>query len=218
MRIIIPGVPIAKMRPRATKRGRHICIYDPQEKQKKACQDLVAASLWQSQSDSNFQQIDFNGDSRSVLMVSLWFHMPIPASSSEREKNAKLWGFHSCKPDLDNLTKWILDILNGIAYHDDAQISHLHAYKIYSENPCTVIEICAIQKDMTKELEAVMKIFKPDDIDAMCSLMKRTSFFWDEISSLSPEVRLMAREEFAQMLVNFSNEFCPRLKKIMCKE
>jgi hypothetical protein len=44
------------------------------------------------------------------------------------------------------------------------------------------------------------------------------SFLWDEINTLPHEVRLMAREEFAQLLIKFSNEFAPRLKKIMCKE
>jgi hypothetical protein len=144
--------------------------------------------------------------------------MPIPDSSSKAQKNVKLWGFHSYKPDLDNLTKWSLDILNGLAYHDDAQIAHLKVYKIFSENPCTVIEICAIHKDMSKEFDTVMKVFNPDDIDNMCAYMRKISFFWDEISTLSPEIRLMARDEFAQMLVKFSNDFCPKLKKIMAKE
>ena len=44
--------------------------------------------------------------------------------------------------DLDNLSKLVLDALNGIAYRDDAQIEHLDARKDYDpENPRTEITI-----------------------------------------------------------------------------
>lgn len=39
------------------------------------------------------------------------------------------------KPDLDNLTKTIMDALNGLAYNDDNQICKIKASKYYSERP-----------------------------------------------------------------------------------
>lgn len=39
------------------------------------------------------------------------------------------------KPDLDNIAKIVCDALNGIAYHDDAQIYDLHIRKFYSHQP-----------------------------------------------------------------------------------
>lgn len=39
------------------------------------------------------------------------------------------------KPDLDNVAKVILDALNGIAYHDDSQVSRLLIEKRYAEEP-----------------------------------------------------------------------------------
>ncbi|MBQ2175307.1 MAG: RusA family crossover junction endodeoxyribonuclease, partial [Alphaproteobacteria bacterium] len=39
---------------------------------------------------------------------------------------------HTVKPDLDNLTKALLDALNDIAWHDDAQIVDLQIRKEYT--------------------------------------------------------------------------------------
>jgi Holliday junction resolvase RusA-like endonuclease len=36
------------------------------------------------------------------------------------------------KPDIDNLTKAILDALNGIAWNDDAQVAQITAKKVWS--------------------------------------------------------------------------------------
>jgi Holliday junction resolvase RusA-like endonuclease len=49
--------------------------------------------------------------------------------------------WHSKKPDLDNLVKFVKDCLNGIAWKDDAQVVTLAATKKYDENPRTMIEI-----------------------------------------------------------------------------
>jgi Holliday junction resolvase RusA-like endonuclease len=57
------------------------------------------------------------------LSVELRFVMPKPAKPK----------FHvpASKPDLDNLSKLILDALNGIAWIDDARIVQLSSQKIY---------------------------------------------------------------------------------------
>ena len=39
------------------------------------------------------------------------------------------------KPDVDNITKSILDSLNGIAYKDDSQVTGLEVMKEYGEIP-----------------------------------------------------------------------------------
>ena len=46
------------------------------------------------------------------------------------------------KPDIDNLTKLVLDACNGVAYTDDAQIVALHAYKWEDDKPpMTIVDI-----------------------------------------------------------------------------
>lgn len=69
--------------------------------------------------------------------------MEIPTSKTKKVKNQMADGNikHTVKPDLDNLVKSILDGLNGIAWHDDAQIVQLNVSKSYSESPHIFITI-----------------------------------------------------------------------------
>ena len=47
--------------------------------------------------------------------------------------------------DLDNMVKFVLDALNGVAYLDDAQISVLSASKRYSEeNSYINVQLCKL--------------------------------------------------------------------------
>jgi Holliday junction resolvase RusA-like endonuclease len=36
------------------------------------------------------------------------------------------------KPDLDNVAKLCLDALNGVAFKDDVQVTHMHTYRFWS--------------------------------------------------------------------------------------
>lgn len=49
------------------------------------------------------------------------------------------------KPDSDNIIKIILDALNGVCYHDDAQIYSINFEKKYAEIPETKIIIKEIE-------------------------------------------------------------------------
>ena len=40
--------------------------------------------------------------------------------------------FPTVKPDTDNISKIILDALNGLAYYDDNQVTDLTIYKQYA--------------------------------------------------------------------------------------
>lgn len=57
--------------------------------------------------------------------VAVWleFHMPRP-KSVKREH-------HTVKPDLDKLTRTVLDALTGVAYVDDSQVTRVHVTKAY---------------------------------------------------------------------------------------
>lgn len=48
------------------------------------------------------------------------------------------------KVDVDNLTKVVLDGLNGVAYHDDSQVVEALARKQPSTSPHTIVEITTI--------------------------------------------------------------------------
>lgn len=71
------------------------------------------------------------------------YHMPIPKGTSKAKYLQMLNGImHPIKrPDLDNLNKFLSDCFIGIVIEDDSQIVDLHAKKIYSEIPKTIIKL-----------------------------------------------------------------------------
>lgn len=126
----IEGTPIPWMRPGVMRTKKCNIIYDKQKKDKELIQ-------W---------QLRFRYKEKPLtipISVELIFGMPIPASTSGALRRQMLHGVvHHCKkPDLDNLTKFIFDAMNGLIYVDDAQISVLSTSKIYSSVPSTLIRI-----------------------------------------------------------------------------
>jgi len=70
----------------------------------------------------------------------LIFQFQTPKSWSKKKTEAALErGYHTQKPDADNLEKGIKDALNGIAYIDDAQVAEVSKIKIWG--PCDRITI-----------------------------------------------------------------------------
>ncbi len=67
----------------------------------------------------------------------IFFYMPIPKSFSKK-KQANLKGKYCItRPDIDNLIKYLLDVLTGIAFHGDQQVVTIMAEKQYSDEPHT---------------------------------------------------------------------------------
>jgi Holliday junction resolvase RusA-like endonuclease len=68
------------------------------------------------------------------IQLSLEFHMPRPKSMTK--KLSAIVGLpHVKKPDLDNLSKLVIDSLNGVFWKDDSQIYSQSAIKFYSTTP-----------------------------------------------------------------------------------
>lgn len=132
------GIPVSQARPRSSNRGGFFRTYDPKAKEKDQAK-------WQIKSQYREQLLT------QPLAVYLNFYMPIPKSASKPLTRQMLNGkiFHIKRPDIDNLTKFALDCLNGIVFQDDSQISRLYAKKLYGSEPCTQIniEVLTEQKD-----------------------------------------------------------------------
>lgn len=62
--------------------------------------------------------------------LSLKFHFVRPKSVSKKKRP-----YHTVKPDIDKLTRAVLDALTGIFYADDAQVDELVVEKGYSDSP-----------------------------------------------------------------------------------
>jgi len=141
MLIEIPGEPQSDARPRAARIGGFIKFYDCKAKEKQIVKKFLMCEIATQLKDFPIEvhSITF-GTSFSIKFE---FYMPIPQSWSEKKRqNAHLQKIpHTVKPDIDNLSKFYLDCMNKIIYHDDSQITNLLAQKSYSLVPKTVILI-----------------------------------------------------------------------------
>lgn len=130
----VPGSPQGKMRPRVVKRGNFVQTYTPDKTVN--YENLVKLMYGQEAKGRVFDR----DKSLRVLIVALY---DIPQSTSK--KRAELMRIGEIrptkKPDLDNIAKIICDALNGVAYHDDAQVVDLKVVKYYSDTPCVTVTI-----------------------------------------------------------------------------
>lgn len=67
-----------------------------------------------------------------------------PESWSKKKRAEHMGGYHTQKPDSDNLGKSICDGLNRIAFADDSQIAEIHCRKMWGENEGTLVMIEAL--------------------------------------------------------------------------
>lgn len=66
------------------------------------------------------------------VAIDIEFFFEIPKSWGKKKKEAAGW--HTSKPDIDNLIKGVLDGLNGVAYADDMQVVNISARKQYTRS------------------------------------------------------------------------------------
>lgn len=135
MKIVILGIPQSQLRPRATRMGKGIRLYDPKKTAEYKQYVRETASLqW------NHRPLE------GALNVKINVYRPIQKSESKKRKKLKEQGFirPSIIPDATNYAKIVEDGLNGVVWEDDKQIVDLHISKFYSDNPRVEIEVRCI--------------------------------------------------------------------------
>lgn len=135
--LTIYGDPIPWKRPGLNKRTG--AVYDQQAKEKEQCRWQISA-----QKPQKILTVP--------VEVNVVFYMKIPESTSKAKRAQMLQGkiHHMVKPDADNLSKHILDCMTGLIYNDDAQIVDLHAHKLYTDAPRTVVHIRPLITDIDR--------------------------------------------------------------------
>jgi Holliday junction resolvase RusA-like endonuclease len=130
------GDPVAQKRPRVVRRGNFVNTYDPDSK-------LKEGYKWQVK--SQFREEPLTGP----VVMDIIFYMPIPKSESGIKKRQMANGIiqHMKKPDVDNLCKLYIDVINNLVLKDDSQIVELRAKKIYSNSPGTNIRIVPLSSE-----------------------------------------------------------------------
>jgi len=129
-KLVIPGKPLGKQRPRVLKTG---VTYTPKET---VNYEAVVKALY---IEKYAMEKPFEGPV-SVEIVALY---QIPKSASKKRKEAMKRGAikPTVRPDVDNISKIITDALNGVAYLDDKQIIECSVNKCYAEAPAVLVTI-----------------------------------------------------------------------------
>ena len=138
MKLVFEIEPVEQARPRATRMGRGIRLYDPK---KVSVYKKQLAMMCKFQ----YKQAPLTGP----LMVELNFFRHIQSSISKKERELRMSGSHRpvVKPDTDNYIKSTLDGLNGLLWEDDNQIVDLVAHKYYSDKQRVEIEVTKLDEN-----------------------------------------------------------------------
>jgi len=140
---VVEGNPFGKERPRATRGG---VIYTP-SKTKNYEQCVMDAYFVKYHNQIIFEE-------KQPLEVQIIAYYPIPKSCTkkdryEMENNLVV---PMKKPDLDNVEKIIMDALNTVAYHDDAQVAKITSEKYYSNEPRVEVTVRRLQRECMKDI------------------------------------------------------------------
>lgn len=124
--------PVAQARPRATRFGRGIRLYD-----------LEQVHVYKAQLAESAQFMYHGEPLTGPLVVTIKFYRAIQQSETKKRHRLKAQGTirPTKKPDLDNYIKSTLDGLNGFLWVDDNEIVELHTGKYYSDHPRIEIEV-----------------------------------------------------------------------------
>jgi Holliday junction resolvase RusA-like endonuclease len=126
VRLVIPGAPVGKARPRVTSHG----TFTP-PKTKRAEADVRA--VWREHGGLRLP------DGPIVAHMHSYVERPAGHFTTKGKLSAagRRAPFPVRKPDLDNAIKLILDSLNGLAYRDDAQVVEIHARRLWKDVAAT---------------------------------------------------------------------------------
>lgn len=137
IKFVVQGDPVAKGRPRFSRRGRFVQTYTP-EKTKEY--EILVQQNYTRQCNG-----EYAGDSPLIIEIDAYFPIPKSASKIKRQRMLSNEIKKTSRPDVDNVGKTICDALNGLAWKDDSQIVEATIRKFYSDTPHVVVEITVLE-------------------------------------------------------------------------
>ncbi len=137
IRFVVPGEPVGKGRPRATRVGKGVRLYTPP---KTVAYEKRVAICGRA---AMYGRPPLPG----ALAVGLEIYLPIPASWPRKRQEMALRAeiLPTGKPDVDNVEKAIFDALNGICWRDDTQVVDVIKTKRYGGIPRVHVEIRPVE-------------------------------------------------------------------------
>lgn len=121
----VKGEPQGKGRPRFTRIGKP---YTPENTA--SYEEKVRLAYW--------EQCGMEMAAAGIpltLEITAVFGVPERFSKAVRQKMLAWEILPTKRPDADNIAKIIADALNGVAWHDDAQVVSMAVSKVYGETP-----------------------------------------------------------------------------------
>ena len=125
--VTIPGVPIAKERPRLTMRGGKQRVYTPPRTRRWEAKIRAVTrsdALWGADPDG---LLPFEG----AVHVEVLFRLPMPKAWGAKKRAAMDGKLHIRRPDVDNLIKSVLDGMGSAYYSDDCVVARVGGTKVW---------------------------------------------------------------------------------------
>jgi Holliday junction resolvase RusA-like endonuclease len=127
----VEGRPQGKGRPRFSTKGGFVRTYTPENTRN--YEKLVQTRFVEKY--GNIEPID----KKIALKIEAYF--AVPKGTSKKKTFELLSTYYPKKPDIDNVTKIILDALNGLAFKDDNLVVFLEVAKYYAEEEKVKVSI-----------------------------------------------------------------------------
>lgn len=132
VRFTVPGQPVGKGRPRFSRSGGR-----PYTPKRTADYEKLVREEYERQCGG----LKFEKGIPLDMRVTAYFQIPKSVSKRKKQAMSERRIRPVTKPDLSNVLKAVEDALNGIAYHDDSQLTDVSCRKYYGEEPRVTIII-----------------------------------------------------------------------------
>lgn len=134
LRFEVVTPPVAKARPRVAVRGGRAHAYTPRKTENAEWRIRMAF----------LERFPAHHPLEGPLELYVVAWLALPASTPKKHR---LIAQPVTRPDVDNYLKTVLDALNGVAWHDDSQVTTAICTKRYTlgQPPCWAISISATQ-------------------------------------------------------------------------
>jgi len=146
LKFAVLGEPRGKARPRFVTHNGYSRAYT--DKNTVSYENNIKAMFKRAHPNKSFPE-------GMMLDLRVIAYFGIPVSTSQKKRAAMIAGEirPTKKPDADNILKIVADSLNGLAYHDDAQLVDTQIRKYYSANPRIEITILSTGNNGYEQLK-----------------------------------------------------------------
>lgn len=118
-------------RPRFARRGRHVQTYMPESYRKYQVElkKEIIKGIEICKGMSELNNLNYKTFFENKVSVNILIYYRMPKSWSNKKAEEMIYTPHLQKPDIDNVSKGILDAMTGILYNDDSQVYNLSVRK-----------------------------------------------------------------------------------------